>query len=191
MSVFKALVGVANEIEKMQRSFFWGDGAVKRKLHAVDWNSLCKNKNNGGLGIGKILVKNKSLLAKWVWRFGTEDKALWRRLICARYRILDTKLLWDWNCNNSASTFVKAVAGLFGEGTTSNRVLKEGLKIVIGDGSKANFWDMSSEDTIKIKVTCPRVYALAVRKHGVVRDFGSWQGSKWMWNVVLRRPLFD
>ncbi|KAK3222180.1 hypothetical protein Dsin_009205 [Dipteronia sinensis] len=38
MSVFKVPIGVANDIEKIQRSFFWGDGVAKRKLHAVNWN---------------------------------------------------------------------------------------------------------------------------------------------------------
>ncbi|KAK4849560.1 hypothetical protein QYF36_026099 [Acer negundo] len=30
-------VGVAKRIEKLQRSFLWGDGCIKRKIHAVSW----------------------------------------------------------------------------------------------------------------------------------------------------------
>ncbi|KAK2644337.1 hypothetical protein Ddye_019532 [Dipteronia dyeriana] len=147
---------------------------LKRKIHTVDWNTLCNSKKNGGLGIGKMLVKNQSLLAKWVWRFGIDDKALWRRVINARYGILSTDLLWDWKCNNFASTFVKVVASLFDEGSISYRVLNEGLNVVIGNGSKANFQDMSGGDSTRLKVACPRIFALAVRKHGVVQDFGNW-----------------
>ncbi|KAK1564769.1 hypothetical protein Q3G72_011280 [Acer saccharum] len=51
MSVFRMPVGVAMDIEKVQRSFFWGDGREKRKLHAVNWETLCNSKKNGGLGI--------------------------------------------------------------------------------------------------------------------------------------------
>ncbi|KAK0577750.1 hypothetical protein LWI29_038034 [Acer saccharum] len=66
MSIFKVPVNVAKTIEKLQRSFFWGDGCEKRKVHAVDWNSICKSKRKGGLGVGRIVDKNCSLLAKWV-----------------------------------------------------------------------------------------------------------------------------
>ncbi|KAK2651427.1 hypothetical protein Ddye_011283 [Dipteronia dyeriana] len=164
--------------------------SVKRKIHTVDWNTLCNSKKNRGLGIGKILVKNESLLAKWVWRLSTDDKALWRRVTNARYRILSTDLLWDWKCNNYVSTFVKVVASLFDKGSISYRVLNEGLNMVIG-GSKANFWDMSGGDSTRLKVACPRIFSLAVRKHGVVQDFGNWQGNRWVWKVALRRPSFD
>ena len=94
MSVFGIPVGVAKEIEKLQRSFFWGDGSEKRKIHAVSWDNLCKSKRNGGLGIGKIQDKNKSLLAKWVWRFGKDDNALWRRVVCSKYNVWASSLLW-------------------------------------------------------------------------------------------------
>ena len=35
-SVFLVPLGVAKALEKLQRSFFWGDGLAKRKIHAVD-----------------------------------------------------------------------------------------------------------------------------------------------------------
>ena len=36
MSVFGVPIGVAKKIEKLQRDFFWNDGIVKMKVHAVD-----------------------------------------------------------------------------------------------------------------------------------------------------------
>ncbi|KAK3206817.1 hypothetical protein Dsin_020863 [Dipteronia sinensis] len=44
MSVFKILVGVAHMIEKIQRSFLWGNGVAKKKTHGVQWDMVCKRK---------------------------------------------------------------------------------------------------------------------------------------------------
>ncbi|KAK2654224.1 hypothetical protein Ddye_014080 [Dipteronia dyeriana] len=47
------------------------------------------------------------------------------------------------------------------------------------------------DDTVQLKLACPRVFALAIKKKGVIQEFGFWQGSKWVWNIALHRPLFD
>jgi hypothetical protein len=39
----------------------------------------------GGLGIKKLMVFNKSLLSKWLWRFGHEEHFLWRQVIDSKY----------------------------------------------------------------------------------------------------------
>ncbi|KAK2662605.1 hypothetical protein Ddye_001179 [Dipteronia dyeriana] len=98
--VFKIPVSVANRIEMIQRSFLWGDNDAKRKFHAVRWVDVCKRKGNSGLGIERILDKNKALLAKWMWRkwgmvnFWSEIKVDDRRLKDALPR--DT-IVWSVN----------------------------------------------------------------------------------------------
>ncbi|KAK3218241.1 hypothetical protein Dsin_012211 [Dipteronia sinensis] len=64
LSVFKISVGIAHRIERIQRNFLWGDSDAKRRLHDVRWADVCNRKGNRGLGIGRILDKNKTLLAK-------------------------------------------------------------------------------------------------------------------------------
>ncbi|KAK2654576.1 hypothetical protein Ddye_014432 [Dipteronia dyeriana] len=86
MSGFRMPIGVANKIEKLQRSFLWGNG-IEKKNHAVNWASVCKNKMSGGLGIGRMVDKNISLLAKWVWRFSFDRDSLWKKVVCAKYGI--------------------------------------------------------------------------------------------------------
>ncbi|KAK2651539.1 hypothetical protein Ddye_011395 [Dipteronia dyeriana] len=54
-----------------------------------------KSKANGGLRIGKIRDKNKAMLAKWIWRFGWDENALWRRAICSKYKVHECSLYWN------------------------------------------------------------------------------------------------
>ncbi|KAK3189923.1 hypothetical protein Dsin_029484 [Dipteronia sinensis] len=105
-------VGVVQRIEKIQRSFLWRDGVLKRKFHAEDRVEVCKSKANGGLGIRRILDKSKALLAKWIWRFGREENSLWRRVICSKYKA----------------------------GTRTENVINDGFLIVVGREARANFW---------------------------------------------------
>ncbi|KAK3213079.1 hypothetical protein Dsin_017785 [Dipteronia sinensis] len=176
---------------KVSRSFFWGDGVEKRKVHAVDWGTICKRKSHGGLGIGRVLDINRSLLAKWVWRFGKEEGSMWKRVLCAKYGISQSSLSWKWKAPSSASVFMKAVGSLFDEGSVSASILEGGLKILVGCGDRIRFWEDVWLDDCSLKVAYPRIFALASKKSGTIRDFGSWQKDVWRWNVPLRRSIFD
>ncbi|KAK3200454.1 hypothetical protein Dsin_023869 [Dipteronia sinensis] len=81
LSVFSIPTGVASKIEKLQRDFFWGDSVAKRKIHSIDWVSICKSKKQGGLGIDRMSDKSLSLMSKWVWRFGRESASLWKKVL--------------------------------------------------------------------------------------------------------------
>lgn len=51
----------------------------------MKWNEVVKPKGAGGLGLGDLRLKNLALLEKWLWRFGKEKEALWRRVIVSKY----------------------------------------------------------------------------------------------------------
>ncbi|KAL4297438.1 hypothetical protein GQ457_12G004390 [Hibiscus cannabinus] len=52
---------------------------------------------------------------------------------------------------------------------------------------KEDYWT----DAPSLKVTFPRIYALAIKKSGKVAELGSLVNGVWVWNVELRRRLFD
>lgn len=37
------------------------------------WKDICNSKEKGGLNLRQIRDSNKTLLMKWLWRFGVED----------------------------------------------------------------------------------------------------------------------
>ncbi|XVF18357.1 hypothetical protein REPUB_Repub11eG0014500 [Reevesia pubescens] len=59
----------------------------------------------------------------------------------------------------------------------------------IGDGNNINFW--SDDWTMSmLKHRFPRIFALATKKVGKFKEFGSWIDDKWVWCIVLRRNIF-
>ncbi|KAL0011483.1 hypothetical protein SO802_006591 [Lithocarpus litseifolius] len=81
LSLFTIPTHVANKIEKLQRNFLWGDS----KTHLVEWDKVCAPLENGGLGVRKSTTFNKTLLGKWLWRFGAEETRLWRRVVALKF----------------------------------------------------------------------------------------------------------
>ena len=51
MSLLRILRKVKMRLEKIQREFLWGGGALERKIHLVKWKTICSNKDKGGLGV--------------------------------------------------------------------------------------------------------------------------------------------
>ena len=56
-------------LEKIQREFHWGGGALERKIYLMKWKAICSNKDKGGLSVKCLGTLNKALRAKWAWRF--------------------------------------------------------------------------------------------------------------------------
>jgi len=51
----------------------------------VDWNTVCRGKEVGGLGVRRIREFNLALLGRWGWRLLTDSISLWIRVLASRY----------------------------------------------------------------------------------------------------------
>lgn len=51
MQTMEIPVSVCDKLDKINRNFLWGDTDKKKKMHLINWNKVCKSKDNGGLGI--------------------------------------------------------------------------------------------------------------------------------------------
>ena len=85
MSFLVILKRVMTRLEKIQRDFLWGGGALVNKPHLLSWSVVCLDKVKGGLGFKNLSTFNKALLGKWSWRFVTEREPLWKRVIVGKY----------------------------------------------------------------------------------------------------------
>lgn len=117
LSLFRKPLKVKERLEKMQRSFLWGESDLPRKFHLGNWKNVFMSKEQRGLGIRKLDLLNRALLRKWLWRFAAEDdRAVWKMCIKEKYT-LEHASLWsntlevldDYFFNNKQYIYVASI----------------------------------------------------------------------------------
>lgn len=63
-----------------------GSSEERRKLHAVSWESLCKPKEQGGIGLRRLREMNEALLGKIGWNVIVNPNNLCSKVLTAKYR---------------------------------------------------------------------------------------------------------
>ncbi|KAK2644720.1 hypothetical protein Ddye_019915 [Dipteronia dyeriana] len=134
------------------------------------------------------LILHKSCLEKigkkfpgddeWARVFSCEQSVLWKEVICAKYNMRISNLMWDCPVSKTCSAFVKSINKLFDEKHRFYKLIQEGFQMVIGFGEKVRLWEDVKWDSITLKIDFPRIYALARNKDGMIKEFGSFVDSK-------------
>ncbi|OMO71257.1 reverse transcriptase [Corchorus capsularis] len=199
MSLFPILQRVKESLDETQRKFLWNGAMDSRKMHLVDWNTICNPKEMGGLGIVDLKLKNRALLNKWLWRFSDEDKILWRKVIIEKYSICENSLLpVGINRRRCSRLWWRIVEPIYLDRDEPN-LTTEGMRIEVGNGALINFWNNAlinfwNDALINgmiLKDNFPRIFVLTVNKNAKIGEFGVWIEDKWEWKIHLRRCLFD
>ncbi|CAN1152714.1 Putative ribonuclease H protein At1g65750, partial [Linum perenne] len=60
-------VTLYDQIDRLIRNFIWGSTDGARKIHNVNWQTVCKPKCLGGLGLRSDKELNKAFLMKIAW----------------------------------------------------------------------------------------------------------------------------
>lgn len=81
LSIFKIPYKLVKQIISLQTKFLWGKGEGENPLASVKWSMLEAPNSIGGLGFKNLKVKNLELLAKWWWKFSTQNKCLWKNVV--------------------------------------------------------------------------------------------------------------
>lgn len=120
------------EIEKIQRSFIWGDSNEGRRLHMIKWDTLTLPKVNGGLGLRRLTDMNKACIMKLAWNLKAERNKLWSQVLIGKYG----RNNWEQGevqCKVTDSHLWRAIADCLED------IKSEGAWS-IGDGTAVSFW---------------------------------------------------
>ncbi|KAL0288309.1 UNVERIFIED_CONTAM: hypothetical protein Sradi_7100700 [Sesamum radiatum] len=112
------------------RTFLW-KGVAGSGLAKVSWEQVCKPKDEGGLGIRRVMHMNHALILKQVWRILQEDSSsIWVSWVL-RYR-LRHQSIWTANIASATWCWKKLVK--------VSRLFKDGTGYEVGDGCKFRLW---------------------------------------------------
>ena len=184
LSLFRIPKIVWSRLEKIQRDFLWGGGNLERKPHLVNWNTVCREKKRGGLGVRSLSMMNQALLCKWCWRFANERDSLWRLVISTKF----DEEAGGWNTRD--------IRGGYGTGLWKD-IRKEWLTFSqntissLGNGRRLGFWkDPWCNETVLCN-EFPTLFNLAVHKDARVVEVWDSSREEGGWSPVFQRPFND
>jgi hypothetical protein len=87
LSFLEIPVGVGKRLDFYRSRFCWESDDKKKKYRMSKWDIICRPKDQDGLGIEVLALKNRCLLSKWLVKLLTEEE-VWQEL-------LHNKYIWD------------------------------------------------------------------------------------------------
>ncbi|KAM1318298.1 hypothetical protein ACFX13_003583 [Malus domestica] len=85
MQCFLLPKSFCEELNMMIAKYWWSGDPSRRKIHWLNWRTLCKPKHEGGLGFRDLYAFNQALLAKQAYVFLHDPEALVFRVFKAQY----------------------------------------------------------------------------------------------------------
>ena len=156
------------------------------------WNLICRPKDQGGLGIEVLTIKNKCLLSKWLFKF-LNEQGVWQELIQNKY--LRGETLSQVSPKPSDSPFWRGVL----------KVKQEFFALgsfQIGNGQSTRLWEDTWLGDRPLSVQYPRLFNIVRHKSVLVADVlnnappinlefrRALTGSKWMdWLNLVERLM--
>ena len=187
LSLFKIPRKVADNIVRIQRKFLWSGDEEGRFMPLVKWEVVIRQRNEGGLGIGDLAVKNAALLLKWWWRYGKEDDQLWKKVIKSIYQE-DNGLIPSKSGYKCPGPW-QAIKNLVKNQKPLSMEIVKHLRLKLGNGERIKFWEDPWLEEGILKDLFPQIFAVSSQQNTNIAGMGWFEGQKWTWVLAWKREL--
>lgn len=191
LSLFKMPQRVASELDKLQATFLWGGSAEDRKIHMIKWEDLSKRMDQGGLGIRKLRDVNKCLLIKWWWRFGSEKDALWKRVICSKYKMGMGGWIPSLIPSNTYLSIWRGIISVADQCTSLKEHYLNNFQLKVGDGMRISFWADNWCQSACLKDEFLTLFRLSLEQKETLSIMVDKKTRAGGWALAFRRELYD
>lgn len=84
LSFLRVPKGVSRRFDFFRARMLWQEKQGMKKYHLVRWPGICQPREQEGLGVSDLQLKNVSMLCRWIWRLKNEEGD-WQNLVRAKY----------------------------------------------------------------------------------------------------------
>lgn len=183
-SFYKAPKVVIREMIKIQRDFLWGVKEDARGMYWVAWDKVCREKNEGGLGIKNLENFNISLLSKWKWRCLVDENANWRGLLSHRYGELSGFMSSDSVRSMRSDSLWWRDLCIVGKEEMGDDWFKDCIRRGLGSGEGVKLWKHHWIGHQPLSIVFPNLFAGCADKDLTVAEAGCWRRDVWSWNFL-------
>ncbi|KAL9830379.1 putative RNA-directed DNA polymerase [Arabidopsis thaliana] len=100
MAAYRLPTECIREIEKSCSAFLWSGATMSSHNAKISWESVCKPKREGGLGLRSLKEANNVCVLKLIWRIVSHGNSLWVKWT-QMYLLKNTSL---WSITNGGNT---------------------------------------------------------------------------------------
>ncbi|KAG7552255.1 Reverse transcriptase domain [Arabidopsis thaliana x Arabidopsis arenosa] len=131
LSTFVLPLGCVRRIESLCSRFLWSGNIDSGRGAKIAWSSVCLPKNEGGVGLRRFSMWNKTLCLRFIWLLFAENGSLWTAWHMTHH--IKDKSFWAIDATPNDQWTWKMLLNL--------RPLGERfLKAQLGNGQKTFFW---------------------------------------------------
>jgi hypothetical protein len=154
ISFFQIPKGVLRRLDYLRSRFFWQGDSEKKKYRLTKWGVVCRPKDQGGLGVHDLQVKNRALLGKWLAKLLTEE-GVWQTILKRKY--VGSKAISQVSWKPGDSHFW---AGLM----ATKRYFFPFGSFLINDGTQIRFWEDKWLGDYPLRQQYPALYNIVRHK---------------------------
>lgn len=122
---------VTNDIDRLLKDFLWSQGEKVRGKAKIAWKSICRPKEQGGLGFKPLENWNNVLMVKHLWNVASKKDSLWVKWVNI-YR-LKGRSIWEIDNDSNASWGWNKLLSL-------RDMVRPFIKHSLGNGQETNMW---------------------------------------------------